>query len=460
MTGYGIAEYVIAFAETFLAYYFAVRMLKHSELEERELLWYGISSLFFAGVLAYNRSLAIVSNGFFFIEVLFLSLTTKKISGLNWKRVAVLFGIYNILEAFFDLWLVILSCLVFETPHLGNIINHQYSVLRLGILSISRVLIFLIFYVFCKKIRTAAIDMILNGKVLVLLLAAGFSEMVYFQCIMVEGVTKGFAKDGFMHLISFFLFCMIFALYMFYRDSKDRADMIELRNYMLEKKLEEQKTEYQGNSLVFHDMKNHLKIIYQFAKKKDYDRLLEYVEAIQPALNQKHTIAWTGNAAMDVIFGYKSAQMEKEKIEYKISADRIGQISIEDRDLCIILSNLLDNAIESSLKMNRAESKVEVSVRRVNEMMLIRINNTCDGPPKEKDGELLTTKENQKMHGLGIASVRKAVMKNDGYFHYDYRNGKFYAEVMLFINDEGIERTDDGSGKFKRRTGENPRNKG
>lgn len=99
-------------------------------------------------------------------------------------------------------------------------------------------------------------------------------------------------------------------------------------------------------------------------------------------------------------------------------------------DLCLILSNLLENALEASRKTTAAQQQISLEIYQHSaSILLIRVENNFDGTIKEKNHLFHSTK--RKGLGIGTQSVRRMAEKNDGSCNFTYEDGVFTAKVML-----------------------------
>lgn len=424
-----MAEYVVAFAESFMAYYFTAKLLKDSELEKRELRWYLICSALIAIMLTGNRTLTILSNSFFFAECLCLAVTIMRISQIGLRSAFVMAGLYNIAEGIIDMWLIILICILLRQPNLGKEMAHHYSFMRLLILAGSRLLLCLIFSFICRVKKDGRLKV--DGPLGIVLFVLGFAEMVYFQNVLLGNMTELFVQSSVANLTFLLLVCTGAGLYLLYKNTQDKIDFMRMKNDMLEQKLKELKAAYRENNIFYHDMKNHLNVIYQFLRDKEYEKTETYIKSVQPVVEKRKMRDWTKNTVMDVILCSKIMEMEKKDITYEIDTDMIGAVSVSERDLCVILGNLLDNAIEACEKLEKEQRKIRIKIVRKSDMLDLVIENTCI--PRKSDVWFLTTKSDKRRHGYGIASVERAVEKSGGYFNYEYRDGMFYVAVILMI---------------------------
>ncbi len=92
---------------------------------------------------------------------------------------------------------------------------------------------------------------------------------------------------------------------------------------------------------------------------------------------------------------------------------------IEDKDLVIILTNLLDNAIESSMKSEK--KSIEFSLYTLNgSYVVLKVINSCDEAPLVRKGQLITKKDNQEIHGYGVKNIQRVVKRYNGMTMWEY----------------------------------------
>ena len=104
-------------------------------------------------------------------------------------------------------------------------------------------------------------------------------------------------------------------------------------------------------------------------------------------------------------------------------------LELEVMDLCSVLSNLLDNAIEGC--RGAAAPKITVVVKLVKEYISINITNTVKEDVLKKNPHLLTSKKDREFHGLGTQVVRDLVARYDGVAEFGCTNQVFYAQAMM-----------------------------
>lgn len=137
---------------------------------------------------------------------------------------------------------------------------------------------------------------------------------------------------------------------------------------------------------------------------------------------------WTGFSSFDFVLNYKKAEFDKKRIKFFLDID-IQQIEIPEDDLMIILGNLLDNAMEAAEK---CENKyIKLKSRNINNMLLLKIENSSSQLPQMKNGVFISNKNNKNDHGFGIESVKRIVDEHEGEIHFQYSENYFQVEILI-----------------------------
>ena len=106
-------------------------------------------------------------------------------------------------------------------------------------------------------------------------------------------------------------------------------------------------------------------------------------------------------------------------------------------DICTVIGNALDNAIESVLMVENSEKRmIHLSLTQKNDFIFIQIRNYCEKEPVWKGKELLTTKKNKKNHGYGIKSIRYSIEKYGGNVTTAYKDNWFELCILIPMQKE------------------------
>lgn len=116
--------------------------------------------------------------------------------------------------------------------------------------------------------------------------------------------------------------------------------------------------EHRKQTSLRHDLKNHLLVLRRLTQQKEFDRIDEYLKAMCqesfPAIENIHT----GNMTADAILAVKEQTARTQNLSFTCELNLTEELSLEDYDLCIILGNLLDNAIHATAQVPEPEDRL------------------------------------------------------------------------------------------------------
>ena len=196
-------------------------------------------------------------------------------------------------------------------------------------------------------------------------------------------------------------------------------------NYYLNLKKEQEKI-----AKFRHDIKNHLLCIKNSATTEESNK---YIEKINLEINQNVVDFNTGNAILDVIFYEKSIICIDKKIKYKFDVDYSRCEFIDVIDTCSIFSNLLDNAIEACDKINQGKRFIDLKGNVNNGFFVIKCENMKINDILYRDGKIITDKEDKKLHGIGLKSIRESFEKYGGDINIEILDNKFIFKGFIPI---------------------------
>jgi len=179
-----------------------------------------------------------------------------------------------------------------------------------------------------------------------------------------------------------------------------------------------------------HDYHNHIQVMkahLHFGRSAELDT---YLKELDKDLVSVDTIIKSGNIMLDAILNSKLSLAAARKIGVNAKAAAPGAISISDIDLCVIVGNLLDNAIEACLKLeDEATRFIRVYIGTFKGQLYISVSNSAAAGIKRLDGRYQTTKSGS--HGFGLMRVDRVVQKYGGYVNRQNEEGVFATEIML-----------------------------
>lgn len=184
-----------------------------------------------------------------------------------------------------------------------------------------------------------------------------------------------------------------------------------------------------------HDLKNHLFCISEYIKDQKQQDALRYIEQITGRVqrNIPHHIL-TEHPALNAILDLKRMECEEHQIDLKCFIME-KMPAFDEVDLCVILSNLLDNAIEAEQKEKERKREIRLSISTVGNYMYITIQNLISKSVLQSNKPLNTSKPNAKLHGFGIQSITQTVQKNDGMMNFYEDDCWFVADIMVKLKN-------------------------
>ncbi|WP_042276585.1 GHKL domain-containing protein [[Clostridium] dakarense] len=191
---------------------------------------------------------------------------------------------------------------------------------------------------------------------------------------------------------------------------------------------------YDQTKQVIHDIKNHLICIKGLAKELDVKKVIEYVDSINTDISQLSHSTITGNRLVDIIINEKTLLMKESNINFTHEIQNINMNFISDKDVCTIITNLLDNAIDSCKKSESKNILLKIHCFN-NSFIIIKLINSCDEGPMFKLNKFITSKKEDEFHGYGIRNINKSIKRYSGNLDWEYneKNREFHMVIMIPI---------------------------
>ena len=226
---------------------------------------------------------------------------------------------------------------------------------------------------------------------------------------------------------------LIFILleYLLQRIMKREEDKtIIYQNKLMKQQMDEIENIYMTMRGWRHDYHNHLQSLKGYLSLNKVDQMKNYLNELETDLDSIDTLYHSGNLQLDSILNAKLAIAEKGQIRIHCDASIPPQLHVSDLDLCVILGNLLDNAIESCRKIKNPDERfIRVYIGILKKQLYISITNATSETVKQRTDHYFTTKRGD--HGHGLKRVDQVVKKYDGYLNRQNEPGVFATEIIL-----------------------------
>lgn len=184
-----------------------------------------------------------------------------------------------------------------------------------------------------------------------------------------------------------------------------------------------------------HDMKNKLAVLYDGVERGEREFVRDTLAEMLGDIRLVEDIIYSANPGLNSLIKVKVAKAREKGIEMTVKAFVPKRMSISFGDMGVIYGNLIDNAIEASMKMQREKRFVDVETKYQDGKLLIVVSNSKN---MESNPAFTTTKENKRKHGRGIRSVRRVAEQYGGNLLLEDEGGTFKASLLL-TNVERLE---------------------
>ena len=200
-----------------------------------------------------------------------------------------------------------------------------------------------------------------------------------------------------------------------------------------EKSVEETKILYQSVRSIRHDLKQHFQVALTMLHSGKINEAVDYMEKYNDTvLDGISNKVFCDNDVVNYIINSKSKICSDRHIKiYIYIANEIPEFS--DLDLCVLLGNALDNAIEGV--SGEGNNEIYLELRNVDNFFMISVKNTIINSVLEYNPNLISTKNEKEVHGLGILSMKEVVQKYNGSIEFYESDNKFCCDMLLDIPD-------------------------
>ena len=427
---YKLAEYIATYLDATFSILFITYTLGRNTRITNNKIFAAITIIFIAvlGYLQDTTTNSIMQHFFIFVVCLVFSMIFLNHS-IEWKI---------LISIIFNLILILTNMLViYGLVSIANISIKQLcspGIIRLFVL-ISHKIIFLIL-LFITSILLQKHTITYSLCLIATLLFAG----ILFSCSVLINITKTGNLTGSQEsqlLIVTTGICAISIAVTICVYQMNLQHQKELENTKLLSRLQEEEvmlnriTElYDNNRILQHDLTRHFSILQGLLEQNNLAEAKSYITDVTQKQLSHTTYVYTSSNILNHVLNEKSEQCKKLNIMYYVNISGTIDTSLE-LNLGIILSNLLDNAIEAECRQNTDNRKILIQLQQNKGMCYITIKNYIETSVLDTNPSLLTNKTDKKQHGLGVKSVRKIVQSLDGIYQQYEMDSYFVTTIIL-----------------------------
>ena len=214
----------------------------------------------------------------------------------------------------------------------------------------------------------------------------------------------------------------------FLRKSYEQS-MMEYQNKVVAKQVEEVQGLYMTMRGWRHDYHNHLQVLKAQLSMGQTELAQEYLGRLEQDLDSIKQLVETGNVSLDAILNSKLSYAQKQQISLHYKATVPPKLSVSDIDLCVLLGNLIDNAVEACEQLPVEQRFLRLYIGIFRKQLYISVTNATGELVRKLDEEYITTKRGN--HGHGLKRINNTVEKYGGFINRKNEPGVFATEIML-----------------------------
>ncbi|WP_440300318.1 sensor histidine kinase [Huintestinicola butyrica] len=200
---------------------------------------------------------------------------------------------------------------------------------------------------------------------------------------------------------------------------------------LIEKQVREIQNMYRQVRGWRHDYRNHINNMKIQLSEGNYDKLSDYLNELADDLDTVDSVIKTGNVMADAILNSKLNVAEKMNIKLNVKVNVPDKLPMSDVELCSMLGNILDNAVEACGTLPEEERFMRVYIGKLKGQLYLSVQNSA-GKVRKSKNTYLSTKEGE--HGYGLFRIDRVAKKYGGYVNRQNEEGVFATEIMVPLN--------------------------
>lgn len=196
------------------------------------------------------------------------------------------------------------------------------------------------------------------------------------------------------------------------------------------REIEHLRQSQQQASTYRHDLRHHMQYLLACMENNQSEKAQAYIHEICSEIEANRVINYCENEAANLIFSSFSGRVEALDIAIKIRAAIPSEIPVSEMDLCVLLSNALENALHACQKVRGKglPADIDVMVYEKNGKLFFQITNSCTDEVTLKNGVPVTDRPG---HGIGVRSILMLVERYGGIYAFELENGRFILRISL-----------------------------
>lgn len=206
-------------------------------------------------------------------------------------------------------------------------------------------------------------------------------------------------------------------------------DLTELQRKVALENIEQLQTSANQAAIHRHDLRHHIQMLNSYLENKEYDAMADYLKDIEQGVDETVVIDYCKNHTVNLLLSAYVKKAEKADAQIVITADIPESINVSAKDLCVVLSNALENALNAIQEIADSDKKTiffECNIKN-NRLVFVVSNHYSDkitfanGFPQNASAR----------HGLGTQSIAAIAKKYNGMYSFEASHGIFYFKLII-----------------------------
>lgn len=198
----------------------------------------------------------------------------------------------------------------------------------------------------------------------------------------------------------------------------------------MSKRLDMSRDKQRETAVLRHDMRHMMHIVHRLIEDGEYDKALSVLSTYEESVSAAGIKNYCKNVVINSVLEYSATVCADKNLTFEVQADLPEKLSVSDLELAVILSNLLENAMQAAEKCE-SDRRIQFLAMKKGDKQIIEISNPFSGSIQYDARTHLPVSSRGEGHGFGIQSVQIFADKNGAVFDCGEENGRFVTRLLL-----------------------------
>ncbi len=425
MIGFQIFEFTATFLEALTGIWFNGKVLSHRLVDRKSLVYSAAAVAVSIWMLNQYQLFSVMISMAAVCGVVIGAVMLYRIPVLDSLVVT---AFYLVMIYVIDFFSISVFGILFQDEQYARFVISEFSKERMCFITLSKILL-IVTCRFCVRKGLSEVSLPIRKMWMGIVLSIFFLYYLMKNTFDAVNVHMLWRWSLFLVLILLSIYSLIqYAVYLrektwLYAVSEQNQRQLEAYDRLIQ--------DYQKRQIFYHDLKNQYLVIGAYLKNQEYEKAEVYMEELKHFSEAFLCRQRTGIQAVDILLDYKINEAKDLNIYVDVETDAV-QWNVKDQDAVALLGNAFDNAIEACKGMRQGVRWIRVIIRQIENMTLIKISNSYENQPKQRERVFLSSKSNPQAHGVGIRSMEWVMESYEGQMKIEYEKGEFSMTMLFF----------------------------